>query len=58
MNATEKLLDAIHNDKKIPGIVVDGDSQQLSIAFIESGEDFSLSGASSAEGAQKLLQSK
>lgn len=59
LKATEKLLDAIHNDKKLPGIVVDGDnSQQLSIAFIESGDSFTLSRESSAEGAKALLQSE
>jgi hypothetical protein len=55
--ATEKLFDAIHNNRKLQG-VIEGESggEQITLAFIESGSDFALPGATSSEGAAPVLQ--
>ena len=56
--ATEKLFDAIHNKKSLPGVDDgEGAEKQFEIVFIESGEHFQLPGESSTEGAAGVLQS-
>ena len=54
LKATEKLFDAVHGNKSLPGGAVDEQPQQhnYEIVFVESEDDFELPGTTSAEVAQ------
>ncbi len=57
--ATEKLFDAIHNAKRLPGeLEHDVTGSQITLAFIESDSDFTLPGTTGTESLAAPLRSE